>query len=202
MLSKKILIIQTSPEHTASTFLVNALYGIIEELKDKKIIGLWNENFKNEFNNIILVKSHNLNIDNLIKIYADYYNLYFICSERKERNLYIDSKYKLYNNVIVFDYFELNETSKNTIPNIINNIYNKVHKLLFKYIESDFIKLNKENGINRIIDMNNRYNEIKENPFEYIDEFYEIHGSHRKRELNNINFYKLCSLGKGPKLKF
>lgn len=34
-----ILIIQTSPTHTASTLLVNALYGLIPELNDKKIMG-------------------------------------------------------------------------------------------------------------------------------------------------------------------
>ena len=33
----KLLIIQTSPFHTASTFLVNAIYGLIPELIDKKI---------------------------------------------------------------------------------------------------------------------------------------------------------------------
>ena len=34
----KLLIIQTSPKHTGSTFLVNALYGIIPELSDKKVL--------------------------------------------------------------------------------------------------------------------------------------------------------------------
>lgn len=33
---KKTLIIQTPPQHTGSTFLINALYGLINELKDKK----------------------------------------------------------------------------------------------------------------------------------------------------------------------
>jgi len=195
-----ILIIQTSPKHTASTLLVNALYGIIEELKNKKIIETLDEDFKNNFNNIIVIKSHDLNIDNLFEKYKNDYEIYFVCSERAEKNLYIEPKYKSYNNVIVFDYFELNETSKNTILNIINNIYNKVQKLLFKY---DYIKLNKECGIQRIINMNNRYNEIKNYSFEYIDPFYEIHGSHRNRDLNNTNnnFSKLRSLKKLPKLK-
>lgn len=216
-----ILIIQTSPKHTASTLLVNALYGIIEELKDKKIFSTWDEDFKKNFNNIIVLKSHDLIIDDLIEKYKNNYEVYFVCSERAEKNLYIASKYKFYYNLIVFDYFELNETLKNTIPNIINNIYNKLHKLLFKYTEviddsslcvvsgstdtgeirvSNFIKLNKESGIQRINNMNNRYNEIKNYSFEYIDPFYEIHGSHRNRDLNNNN--KLHSLKKIPKLKF
>ena len=42
----KTLIIQTSPYHTASTFLVNAIYGLIPELSNKKIIGIWNNNFE------------------------------------------------------------------------------------------------------------------------------------------------------------
>jgi len=37
----KLLIIQTSPKHTASTLLVNAIYGLIPELYNKKIIGIW-----------------------------------------------------------------------------------------------------------------------------------------------------------------
>jgi hypothetical protein len=37
----KILIIQTSPFHTASTFLVNAVYGIIPELLEKRIICIY-----------------------------------------------------------------------------------------------------------------------------------------------------------------
>ncbi len=45
----KILIIQTSPFHTASTFLVNAIYGIIPELLGKRIIGEWTNNFQDFF---------------------------------------------------------------------------------------------------------------------------------------------------------
>lgn len=229
---KNILIIQTSPMHTASTLLVNALYGIIEELKDKKIIGTWSVDFKDNFNNIIVLKSHDIDIDNLIEKYKNDYEVYFVCSERAEKNLYIDSKYKLYNNVITFDYIELYDTSENTISNIISNIYTKVHKLLYKYTESNSIKLNKETGIQRIINMNIRYDEIKNMSFNYIDEFYEIHGSHRNRmqlipevnliageslqqipKINSIsasplqksvinNTFKLHSLKKTPKLKF
>ena len=78
----KTLIIQTSPLHTASTFLVNAIYGIIPELFDKRII--FNNVNESLFKNIIAVKSHNINIDELINKYQKKYNLYFICSERRE----------------------------------------------------------------------------------------------------------------------
>ena len=187
----KTLIIQTSPCHTASTFLINALYGLIPELNNTKIIGFWNENheddetynFEKYFNDIIVIKCHNINIDNLISKYSNY-KLYFVCSERKdtENTEVIDTKYKLYNNVVVFDFNELNETDDNTIPKIIQNIYNKIQGLNINTDTNTNIDLNIESGINRITLMNKRYQEIKHLPFSYIDDFYEIHGSHRNRK--------------------
>jgi len=171
---KKTLIIQTSPQHTASTFLVNALYGLINELKDKKIIGDWVHNYDSYFTNTILLKCHDIDIDGFIKKYNEKYNLFFICSERKDKNLFIDNKYKSYDNVVVFDFNELNETETNTIPKIIENIYNKLKNILN-------IELNMENAINRINKMNQRYEEIKHKSFDYWDEFYQLHGSHRNR---------------------
>ena len=175
----KTLIIQTSPTHTASTLLVNALYGLIPELNDKKIIGEWVENwqkkYETHFKDIIVLKSHVLNIDNLIKKYGKKYDLYFVCSERKERQYFINKKYKVYKRVIVFDFEELNESETNTVRKIVENIHNKINSVLN-------IELNIENGIKRVNAMNKRYEEIKEEPFTFIDDFYEIHGSHRNRK--------------------
>jgi len=170
----KTLIIQTSMFHTASTFLINVLYGLIIELSNKRIIGEWDNQWEQYFNDIIIIKCHNTDIDKLIMEYNNNYKLYFICSERKQYNLTIHDKYKLYNNVVVFDFDELNESSTNPLPDIIKNVYNKINKMLN-------IELNIEGGINRILDMNKRYEEIKEFPFDYIDNFFEIHGSHRNR---------------------
>lgn len=82
----KTLIIQTSPTHTASTLLVNALYGLIPELSDKKIIGEWVDNwqkkFETHFKDIIVLKSHVLNIDDLIKNIRR--NMIYILYVRKE----------------------------------------------------------------------------------------------------------------------
>ena len=178
----KTLIIQTSPHHTASTFLVNALYGLIPKLNNTKIIGIWNENFEEYFDDIIVLKNHNTNIDELIERFNKNYKLYFVCSERRSMNYLIDDKYKDYNkykNVTIFDYNELNETSTNTIPKIMENIYEKISKMLG-------IELNVEGGVNRIAMMNTRYEEIKEYPFSYIDDFFEIHGSHRNKK-NSMN---------------
>jgi hypothetical protein len=170
----KKLIIQTSPYHTASTFLINALYGLIPELNDKKIIRIKDNQWEQYFDEIIVLKCHNINIDELIEKYKNNYELYFICSERIEKGYIIDKKYKSYNNVIIFQFEELNESSTNNLYNIINNIYYKINTILN-------IKLNIESGIDRIIKMNNRYEEIKHNSFNYIDDFFEIHGSHRNR---------------------
>lgn len=176
----KTLIIQTSPHHTASTFLVNAIYGIIPELVNKKIINMWDKHIETHFDNIIAVKCHDTNIDGLIKKYGKFYNLLFICSERQEKNYIIDDKYKKYNNVIVFDFNELNELNDNTLTKIVDNIYCKFDNMLCK-LKITNLHLNKTNCIERITHMNHRYEEIKNEPFTYIDKFFEIHGSHRNR---------------------
>lgn len=182
---KKKLIIQTSPIRTASTLLVNSLYGLIDCLYDKPIIYCENIFISNvdlyPNNDIIIVKTHNTNIDDIINKLSDKYDLFFICSERKELNLFIDHKYKSYPNVIVFSYEELNETPTNNISNIIYNICHKVSNVID-------VKLNITNGINRVIQMNKRYEEIKNFDFYYIDNFFEIHGSHRNRNNLTINF--------------
>ena len=170
----RTLIIQTSPFHTGSTFLINALYGLIPELNNKRIIAIWDNEWEKEFEDIMVIKCHITNINELMTKYNDKYNLYFICSERIEKQKLINEKYKSYKNVIVFPFSELNETNTNDIPTIITNIYNKMNKMLN-------IELNISSGINRIIEMNKRYEKIKLLPFSYTDEFYELHGSHRNR---------------------
>jgi hypothetical protein len=176
----KLLIIQTSPFHTASTFLINAIYGLIPELNDKKIIGVWDDNFQDYFQEIICVKCHDINLDELTRKYNKNLKLVFICSERKELNLIIEEKYKKYANTVVFEFSELNETSINSTEQIVDNIHRKVRKM-FDTVELDKIVLDKSTCIQRINAMNVRYEEIKHKPFTYIDDFYEIHGSHRNR---------------------
>ena len=104
----KTLIVQQSPPHTASTVLVNILYGLIPSLKNKPIDF---REFKNEnyppliitTNDITVIKTHTVNdFDKFMAKYSSNYKIYFICSERKERNIFIDDKYKSYNNVILF----------------------------------------------------------------------------------------------------
>jgi len=175
----KTIIFQTSPPHTASTVLVNILYGLIPYLKDKPVFFMDpDKEFDFESiidNDITVIKTHITDIDRLILKYGDNYNLYFISSVRKDRNLLLNKKYKKYNNVIVFSFNELNETDDNTIYDIVNRVHDRI-KVIFN------TELNIENAVNRIISMNHLYETIKENDFKFYDEFYHIHGSHRNRK--------------------
>ena len=177
----KILIIQSSPKGTASTVLVNILYGLIPELANTPIIyrdltGTPKFNYE-ENENIKVIKTHNLNIDRFITLYSKIYQLYFICSERPQLDKRINNKYKLskYTNIIIFSFDELNETQSNSISNIVNTVYNKINPILNIHLDID-------SSINRLILMNKKYEEIKEKSFDYSDGFFKIHGSHRNRQ--------------------
>jgi len=108
-LHMKLLIVQTSPQHTASTLLVNSLYGMICELSDHRCVfaskGL-KDGFENEFKDVILVKSHTP-ISAFRTKYAKQYKLLFICSQRQEINKLVNDTGS---DVVVFNYEELNET--------------------------------------------------------------------------------------------
>jgi hypothetical protein len=184
----RTLIFQVSPARidsvgTGSTVLTNALYGLIVSLKDKPVI--FKElhpddpiiNLDEITGDIIVIKTHNINIDELIYKYGEKCKLFFICSQRVEKKLLIDKKYETYNNVIVFNFKELNETETYSIRDIMINIHDRIKNNLN-------IELNIENGVNRIVSMNNFYEKIKTRSFGYHDDFYHIHGSHRTRELN------------------
>jgi hypothetical protein len=140
-----------------------------------------NEYIEKNFENIIVVKTHNTNIDQLINKYNKKYKLVFICSENRETEYVIDEKYKLYNNVVIFDFNELNETSENKLNQIVDNIYKKVKNVLLD------IELDTSKCIERIKLMNARYEEIKNKPYTYVDNFFEIHGSHRNENRMSQN---------------
>ena len=199
----RLLIFQNSPTRTASTLLVNALYGLIPELYDKNVFfhtmdhvhaectregtikpgsdvnyckDCIPNNFDNCIENIIIIKTHNINIDHLYNLYSANYKVVFICSERETMKFCINPKYKSYNNVVTFDFDELNETGNNTLVEIANRIYSKV-KILLPEIELD-----KTNCLERIKLMNARYNEIRKENFSYIDPHFHLHGSHCHRK--------------------
>ncbi len=167
----KLFIIQTSPTHTASTLLVNSIYGLVPDLSDKRITC----DFFEDHPNVIAMKSHT-DIDLLINKYNHLYKLIFICSERKDLDIIMDIKYKTYENVVIFDFNELNETIINPLTLIVDTIYNRIKNVLVD------VQLDKIKCIERINSMNNRYQEIKNKSFDYVDDFFGLHGSHRNRK--------------------
>jgi hypothetical protein len=181
MSSKHVLIIQTSPPHTGSTFLANLLYGYIHETKPLK--GFYLTDISYEVNNIVqlkkesnvsVLKSHVLNIDFIINNLSKEFDVYIVSSSRG--NNAIEKKYYEYKNVLNFSYDELLESPQNNLEKIVDNCYNK----LLHFLPSE-VTLDKEAGLRRITNMNKRYEEIKHLPFTYVDTFYELHGSHRNR---------------------
>ncbi len=162
-----IRIIQTSHTHTGSTVLVNLLQGYF----------YFSDPIKFQYRNLLITKNffvyktHNTNIENLIKMNPEY-DLYFISSARGKRR--IES---VHPRLLQIEYEELLETSTNTLETIANNVALKVKA--FCPIIAQYINI--ENGILRIQEMNRRYEQIKHLPFNYCDKFYHIHGSHRNR---------------------
>ena len=177
--NKPIVIIQTSPTRTGSTFLVNLLYGFLIPNERIRFYSDINASLQ-LFNNFVnIYKCHILEIDAIINKFSHIYELYFICSERD--NNVINNKYRNLPNIIIFDYSEINETEFVKLKDIIDNAYDKLKKMLPNKISN---KLNKNTALNRIIKMNKLYEEIKDKPFTYIDPFFELHGSHRNRDGN------------------
>ncbi len=174
----KTLIIQCSYPRSASTLLVNALYGMIPGLEDKNV--MWNdfEHYYNyDYNNdVIVIKNHNVNIDDIIQMFKSKARLYFVCSERREANERFEQKYHSYKNVVIFDYNDLNETSTNPLERIMHTIHTRVSRII------PHIAFNKLGGLKRVTEMNERYEEIAYLPFSYVDPLDQIHGSHRSRK--------------------
>jgi hypothetical protein len=172
----------------ASTVLINALYGIIPETKNTRIVGQWNM-YRNRplFTNVQVLKSHDIDLDRLSEAFGKDHQLYFVCSERKELGLQIDEKYKSRQNVCCFDFDELNETEQNPLASIIQTICDRVSAMMQLSNDTCLGELCIKSGIQRIVEMNKKCEEIKHLPFSHIDAFYEIHGSHRGRQIQGSN---------------
>jgi hypothetical protein len=135
--------------------------------------------------NVQVLKSHDVNLDRLTNAFDKNCRIYFVCSERKALGIHIDEKYKSYRNVCCFDYDELNETDTNPLTTIVQTIYDRFSKMIQSANEKCLCELSVNGGIERLTAMNTRYEEIKHLPFSHIDNFYEMHGSHRDRPLTN-----------------
>ena len=170
----KTLIIQSSFPRSASTVLVNAVHGLIPSHAEKKIEF---SDFYRPFrfnNDITIIKTHETQLDEIIRRFSGKYKLFFVCSERSGRS-HFDDKYRSYKNVAIFDFSQLNETPQYTLFHIVECIYDKLTPLLVG------IELDEAGCYERLVGMNERYEEIKYLPFDYVDPFYNIHGSHRER---------------------
>jgi hypothetical protein len=185
---KKTLIFQASRPRTATTLLSNALHGLIDGLSQKRIIYVdyYYDYYEKYYDDIIVVKTHNMSFHKIVEQFSEKYNLFFISSERKDKNLLINDHFKSYDNICIFQYEELNETQENNVSVIAENIYNKVNNLLNEKFNLN-IKLDKEKCINRINEMNQKVIELKDKPFYYVDQYYHVHGSHRTKVENTEN---------------
>ena len=151
----KILIIQTSPKHTASTFLVNSLYGFFDITKHSPVVCAWDKKAKQLLHelktgniSVLILKEHNTSIDLLTKYNSSKeYKLYFVCSERPALKLFINNKYKNYPNVVTFTFAELNESGTNTVQNIVAFVNDNIKS---KFNNSIFSSLNQESSVKRI----------------------------------------------------
>ena len=174
---KETIIIQTSPPNTASTLLVNLIYGYMSPnecvifVKDAK---------RNNLTNNTIIKTHNIDIQEITEFYKNK-NVYFVVSERGGHK--IDKKYNLRKNVLIFQYEELNVTPKNTESDIVDTVYNKLNKFLPRDLTQGDESVTKNDMKNRMLKMNNRIHELRDVSFKYVDPCYKVHGGHRNGKL-------------------
>ncbi len=182
-MEKKTLIIQCSPQRTGSTFLVNAIYGLIPELCQQRIYMDWTEKPVSKYR--MAIKTHETDLDVLSNKYSQY-NVLFVSSERQSMGICIEDRFRCRDNLVIFDYEELNEREDYPLSAIVRHIYEKVQG------KWPHIAWNEDTCLQRLLKMNERYEEIRDRPFAYIDRFYHLHGSHRNRYsvdfVDNINF--------------
>ena len=177
-MTKPVRIIQLSNPGSGSTVLSNLLMAFFQPYESLVFMGFHHYN-QDIVNNNIIIKTHDVMIDEWIKIFSDKYDLYFIISDRDD---YDWNEHKKNKKNLFINYQEILESKVNPLPKISLNIFNKVNNFLPK----EFMIYNRrnisiQNGINRINNMNKRYLEIKNKPFEFVDKYYQLHGSHRNR---------------------
>ncbi len=170
----KTLIVQSSFPRSASTLLVNVLYGLIVGLQDMPV--LWND-FRHYYGPAItgpitVFKTHETNLADLNYLLGKKYNTFFVCSERAPNHFLEDLK--VLSNVAVLDYTDLNN-----VP--VPEVCERLHAVITDMIP--YLDLSISNCIARVEAMNRRYLEIADLPFSYVDPFYQLHGSHRYRSL-------------------
>jgi hypothetical protein len=170
-------IIQSSPEHSGSTLLLNLIHGFLSP--DEEIH--WDT--ESLIHNFLITKTHNTNIEHWEKNYPQY-KLFFIMSERNDSKIkvLINEQYKTKSNVLVINYDNLLESNNNSLKNIIDYVFNKLNNFIPNEIkrqrDNDLIKNDMEKRVNIL---NEIVKQMKDKPFSEYDRFTGIHGSHRNR---------------------
>ena len=165
----KTLIIQSSFPRSASTLLVNVLYGLIVGLQDMPVI--WND-FRHPYRieaPITIFKTHDTNLADLDFLFKEKYNTFFICSERGAT---FDHRLRQMPNAAILDYTDLNNVP---VPEVCERLSLVIADMI------PYINLSIPNCVARVEAMNRRYAEIASKPFNFVDSFYQLHGSHRLR---------------------
>ena len=172
-----IKIIQSSPEHTGSTLLLNLIHGFISPQEEIH----WDTHSLIE--KFLITKTHETNITKLENKYPQY-KLFFIMSERNDSKIKaeINNEYKKKSNVLVINYNNLLETNNNSIKNIIDYIFNEFNNFIPKELkpnkDDDLIK---DDMTKRFKKVNETVELMKDKPFSQWDKFTGIHGHHRNR---------------------
>lgn len=169
-----IRIIQTASLRTGSTLLYNALVGLFYPLDNAFYNNLNHQCFLKD---TFVIKTHNLNIDSIIKTQKDY-DLYFVTSSREGYK----SIEAIHPRLLNFTYQELCETDTYTVEDIVINIANKCKTFLPKLLSEH---INLKTSIERVNKMNQVVKSMKELPFYVVDSTYGVHGSHRNRNEKN-----------------
>ena len=170
----KTVIVLASFSRTGSTFLYNAICGLVNpELTGISFLDEWCDVDKiKTLKHLDIVKTHYLRIANIqLTMRACGYNPYFITIVRNNITFKCDK------DILTFKYEDVLETEEYTLQKIVDYIHDKLEYFLPKEI-----KLNKKACLNRLIKMNEKVEELENEKFEVHDMFFLIHGRHRKRK--------------------
>ena len=131
-MTKPVRIIQLSNPGSGSTVLSNLLMAFFQPYESLVFMGFHHYN-QDIVNNNIIIKTHDVMIDEWIKIFSDKYDLYFIISDRDD---YDWNEHKKNKKNLFINYQEILESKVNPLPKISLNIYNKVNNLKNNTISS------------------------------------------------------------------
>jgi hypothetical protein len=166
-----IKIIQSSQPNTGSTLLLNIIHGFISPQEE---IHYYTSRLIHEF---LITKTHDTNITSIENTYSQY-KLFFIMTERNDSKVQakINNEYKNKSNILVINYDKLLETDNNSIKNIIDYMFNELNNFIPKELkpnkDDDLIKNDMEERVKRV---NETVELMKDKPFSEWDRFTGIH---------------------------